>query len=74
MTVNCCHYRNQALRYITVTRDARRSLCGEIETLHGKVERVGDGSSSLTSHGVDVRSSAEEYLGTCAGRYSPPHV
>lgn len=50
------------------------NLCGKIETLHGKVERVSNGSGGLDSRNIGIRASAEEYLGTGAGRNSPPHV
>ena len=51
-----------------------RCLCGEVEALHGKVERVSDSSSGLDSRNVSIRGSAKEYLGACAGRNGPPHV
>ena len=70
---SCCHYRSQVLT--CSTRSVREiCLCTQVEALYGEVQRISDSSGRLDSRNVGIRSSAKEYLGTCAGRDSSPHV
>lgn len=65
----CCLY-NQVLKYST-PRGARprTRLFGDGETFHRKVESVNKDIGI-----IGVGGSVKEYLGTRAGRNSPPHV